>query len=64
MGISVMKFEELWDKFEQSGNIQDYLEYCAWNGSMDITCYVTSENLMTESGDLGGFTANGNGVSA
>ena len=20
-----MKFEELWDKFEQSGNIQDYL---------------------------------------
>ena len=59
-----MKFEELWDKFEQTGKIEDYLDFCAWSGSMDITCYISSENLMTESGDLGGFSANGNGVSA
>ena len=29
MGISVMKFMDLWEKFEQTGDINDYLEYCA-----------------------------------
>ena len=59
-----MKFEELWDKFEKSGKIDDYLEFCAWNGSMDITCYISSEELISESGDLGGLATNGNGASA
>lgn len=59
-----MLFEELWDKFEQTGDIKDYLEYCRWNEAFDITGFISSENVNTESGDLGGFAANGDGLSA
>ena len=63
MGI-VMKFMDLWEKFEQTGDIKDYLEYCAWNGSVDLTRFIISENMVIESGDLSGFKADGNGASA
>ena len=55
---------DLWEKFAQTGNIEDYLEYCAWNGSVDLTKFVISQNMVIESGDLSGFKADGNGTSA
>ena len=55
---------DLWDKFAQTGNIEDYLEYCAWNGSVDLTKFVISSNMVIESGDLSGFKADSNGTSA
>lgn len=60
----VMKFMDQWEKFEKSGNIQDYLEYCAWSGSTDLTRFIISENMIIESGDLSGFKTDGNGASA
>ena len=59
-----MKFMDLWEKFAQTGNIEDYLEYCAWNGSVDLTKFIISQNMVIESGDLSGFKADGNGTSA
>lgn len=59
-----MLFEELWDKFEQTGSIGDYLEYCRWTEAFNITSFVTSENDNAESGDIGGFATNGDGLSA
>lgn len=59
-----MKFMDLWDKFAQTGNIEDYLEYCAWNGSVDLTKFVISSNMVIESGDLSGFKADSNGAGA
>ena len=59
-----MLFEELWDRFEQTGSINDYLEYCRWTEAFNITSFVSSENDKTESGDIGGFAANGDGISA
>ena len=57
-------FLDLWDKFEKSGLIEDYLEYCKWNDSLDITNYIVSENYIIESGDLSGFTTNSDGYGA
>ena len=45
-------------------SINDYLDYCRWTEAFNITSFVTSENVKTESGDVGGFATNGNGVSA
>lgn len=59
-----MKFMDLWDKFAETGNIEDYLEYCAWNGSVDLTKFVISQNMVIESGDLSGFKADSNGAGA
>ena len=59
-----MSFMELWDKFAETGDIHDYLEYCAWNGSVDLTRFVISENIVIESGDLSGFKTDSHGASA